>query len=1259
MVDTYVWSENRLSSKTNGAGNTTRFGYIDLGLVDEVTLPPRNEARDSLHPDAPTREVVIELDYQRPEASTYDSAVAELTAVTQDAAAAADEQRRREFGYDADGNLETITERSNQTGAPDRITRLTYYDPGLLRTIDGPLTDFNDVTSFGDQVGTYGGAHRTGQMRTVTDGRAKVSNFDYTPYGRTLEVINRDGHTQTMDYDERDNLVSSSDGEGHTTSFAYDANGNLAVERAPKGHSNTPLGSGSFETRYLYDAMDRAVRVTTPTETETLRAETTMDYFSDGTLAAERVATDSGQRVTDYAYHPNQLIKSLTEDAGSGDKAVTDYLYDDTGRLEQTTLPSNSSGVRPVAELSYTPASEVWRYATTASSDGQSQRSRVTTLSFSAHGETIEVRGPRSVAGRIQRQEQSYDNFGQLELRRQLLNDPAASGGERWLSHTYDYDLAGNLETLTQPNAHQGSLTTTYDYDVLNRLQEQSDPFDDRHVTRFTYSDEGLQEQRTEIRRESGTDTTLRTITSDYNDDDTLRTRIAVEGDAYLAQCNYQAGSPEASGFDANGNLLYSRTIKGTGTAGCGGVAPLSSKSFTYGNRDLATAVTQSIDDPTTTDQGDGSSDDTTRRQELSYRRDGLLARSAWNAGTPEEKVTTYDHSPGGLLEGVTDWRDRTSTFDYAPAGNLTETRFGGDVAQGALAYHSDGSLQSLRWSDSLGVPLRSHTGIDYDPGGLKTSESIDVLPAGEMTDPGGTASFDYDLLGRLTGWHNPFAEVPIGQEPSHAYGLDDAGNITREEVTGAAEDVTITQNYVQGRLSERRAQSDAGVATLTVDDYSVMGEEKQRTISLTPTGGPTTSETLTTDHDAQGHTASMTHSPSGGKPKVDFVYDADDRLMARTSDGRTKLFFYYFGDTSRVAEETSASGATKTLYCGDSAGRPLAEVKDDNWTWLLRDAEGSVATRLSDSGNVKSHSAYDPYGATNEAGSGIAVGERDPETELGYQSEAADAVTGNILVGPRQYDPTTQRFTTADVFIDAGSDLALAIDPLTGNRYLFAAANPVALDDDGHAPMCDGTSYCAPGPRESRDSRSRAAPPASAGYSAALAADHQAVAVVQELQQQVRSLTVSGTRTDLTTVAATPVSVRITSAQAEFVPVHTGGAGPIDAYYRYQARISYANIFVPYEGGAKFGFTASLRGTKGRTPLRQVPPEAPTSPTIRAANSGSAFFSGYIGPDIGRPEEIVFKIGATSGRGGGRGILLAQILNDALGTSTYALPLD
>ncbi len=56
-------------------------------------------------------------------------------------------------------------------------------------------------------------------------------------------------------------------------------------------------------------------------------------------------------------------------------------------------------------------------------------------------------------------------------------------------------------------------------------------------------------------------------------------------------------------------------------------------------------------------------------------------------------------------------------------------------------------------------------------------------------------------------------------------------------------------------------------------------------------------------------------------------------------------------------------------------------------------------------------------------------------------------------MLGPRLYDPSTARFSTADSFVAGGLDLGLALDPLTGNRYLFAGANPVAFFDDGHWP--------------------------------------------------------------------------------------------------------------------------------------------------------------------------------------------------------------
>lgn len=57
------------------------------------------------------------------------------------------------------------------------------------------------------------------------------------------------------------------------------------------------------------------------------------------------------------------------------------------------------------------------------------------------------------------------------------------------------------------------------------------------------------------------------------------------------------------------------------------------------------------------------------------------------------------------------------------------------------------------------------------------------------------------------------------------------------------------------------------------------------------------------------------------------------------------------------------------------------------------------------------------------------------------------------MLLGARIYDPTAARFTTPDTFVAAELDVAIGTDDLTGNRYLFAASNPVAYYEDGHAP--------------------------------------------------------------------------------------------------------------------------------------------------------------------------------------------------------------
>jgi RHS repeat-associated protein len=95
---------------------------------------------------------------------------------------------------------------------------------------------------------------------------------------------------------------------------------------------------------------------------------------------------------------------------------------------------------------------------------------------------------------------------------------------------------------------------------------------------------------------------------------------------------------------------------------------------------------------------------------------------------------------------------------------------------------------------------------------------------------------------------------------------------------------------------------------------------------------------------------------------------------------------------------------------------------------------------------------AWDPYGRPDKAGSS-APDNASKGSTFGFQGAATDRVSGSLVLGARQYDPKTARFTTPDYFVAAQLDLSLGADPLTGNRYLFAGANPASFYENGYWP--------------------------------------------------------------------------------------------------------------------------------------------------------------------------------------------------------------
>lgn len=1109
VVDGFSWLQNRLVAVSEGASAdataaTTSYAYNDLGLLTTVTEPAPNRAgTPGLPAGAATSPVASTLAYRfaapwripgctAPEPGSepvtkegFCEAVADLAQVR-----AADNygdgvRRVSDFAYGDDtGRLTAVHQRANGSGAPagaDRTTSFAYYDRGGLRSIDGPRADVSDVTTFGDPTKPVdGGYDRTGMPTRLTDAVGKTKTWAYTPYGKIAKLVDRDGAETTTVYDHRDNAVRVSDPAGHVTAYGYDANDQKTTETSPRGMATADIG-GDFTTAWAYDANGWVTQASGPGKNATApRVVTTTAWNDDGTKTSDTSAIGG---VTTYAYWPNRALKATTTPAGAGASAVSEYFYDLAGRVRLERAPvTNAAGDRPESETTYAPDGGV--VASTETSPVAGQKA-VTRSAYNAHGEVIETRGPRSEGGVEAATTSSYNTFGEAVASRRRLSAKS-------LDTFYGYDAAGNQTCQVQPtgsgggteaacngSATPGQLVSLYRYDALGQLVEQTtDPVNPGHTVAYEYSGEGQQTAR----RDLVNGDRVRTTTYAYNRDNTRQSMVVTDHASAktLATCNWAEGAAPTSGYDEDGNLAATRTVEGT--AGCGAGTLLRSQSFTWDDRGWLVATTQKVRSPQ-------SGAMVSRDQRFAHNPDGTPSSATHvvpvvdgTGAKTTEATTTYEkYSPGGRLEALTDWRGRVSTFSTFASGTPATTCVGrtgttgcaGGVAKAAFSYLGDGSPSELVWTAlaSTGAErrVRSHTDIAYDLAGLRTAETVQVEQPGGTT-AGGRGGFSYDLAERLTAWTSPFPEAGTTTAPATTYGLDDGGNIAVEEVRlGTTLRSRAESAYSAGRLSSRRTET-YGAASGTVIDtdgfsYDGLGQEKLRTTAHQEGALPATeSARRATTYNPAGHTTRADDQRvATDAVDVDYAYDTTDRLVARTETSATaaeRTLYFYWGTSGNLAEETDAAGATKVLYLVDddhealgqeSVTRPLTGGEVRAWSWLLADASGNVATHVDDSGAVVQQSAYDPYGKDDKAGSAKKAGATAPNSTLGFQSAMTDKVTGAVVLGPRQYDPTTSRFTTPDVFVASALDVELGADELTGNRYLFAAANPVAYYEDGH----------------------------------------------------------------------------------------------------------------------------------------------------------------------------------------------------------------
>ncbi|HEU5001150.1 MAG TPA: RHS repeat-associated core domain-containing protein [Actinomycetota bacterium] len=295
---------------------------------------------------------------------------------------------------------------------------------------------------------------------------------------------------------------------------------------------------------------------------------------------------------------------------------------------------------------------------------------------------------------------------------------------------------------------------------------------------------------------------------------------------------------------------------------------------------------------------------------------------------------------------------------------------------------------------------------------------------------PGGssgawTARFAYTPAGFLSTAQGPTDAAPV------AYLPDDAGN---DRSTPSS-----TLSYSGNRLTQTVS---VPTGTVTTYGYDHLGEQTTQT---------TGSSVTTTAYDAAGHPQKVT-SPDGSW--VAYAYDIAGRLVSRQDSSSPAELDFYGGSGSQLVEATGVSGTATAAYLLDSSGSPVAQQTTANgpgtWSSFVTDPHDNDAALVDTSGHVVAAYAYDVLGnlvsQTAASGSSSTWASR-----LKFQMAPEDPKLGVYTLGPRLLDPRVGRFTSADNWVASEGDLALQADPLTGNRYLYAGANPAGMIDNGY----------------------------------------------------------------------------------------------------------------------------------------------------------------------------------------------------------------
>ncbi|MDP3851849.1 MAG: RHS repeat-associated core domain-containing protein [Luteolibacter sp.] len=857
------------------------------------------------------------------------------------------------FGYSGGDKITSVTDGARTfsfgyTG-DTLITATDVENKAYTYTYDGEnrITELRDPDTRLITMNTYDAEGRVDTQKSMGD-NARLWKFYYTGFCN-IEEDPAGGQKKYL-FDDRGRSTGTIDALGNFEGRGYDGQDRIVAVVTPEAELSS----------YTFNADHNVV-----TETDPLNKVTTYTYNADKEV---ETVTDKRGKVTTYTYWPEHVPHTVTDPLGNqtvytytnkgllltstdGESKTTTYGYDTYGSVSKVTSHDST-------EVNYTnnPQGDVLTVTDaenrTTTKTWNKRRQLLTSTLQPIAGE------PTSVTTNV------YDNCGNLQsttdgkgntssyawnalARRITATLPTLPAGNN--VDTTSYDLRDWPTGLADSAGR--SVTTEYDdggratavLDALNRRRETTYDANGRvtatkdalnRITNYGWSDRGEKSLTTnpmlktvnEVYDENGnrkelTNRNGKTFTTVYDDANRPTSLTTPTGKATLMTYwnnglvkTIQEASGQTATMAYNGkNLLQTKSD------------PTGNISYTYDDSGLLETVTEGTSVITRTYDQRGRLKTYKLTQasviqyllQYDYDANGNLAKITY----PDGKEVSYTHNERNQLSTVTDWRNKTTTYNYDRLGRLV----GINHANGTITtMDRDNADQLKAVRSSFGGKLFSYINLGYDNAGQIINKFQAPLTNAAWQHPTFTGTYDND--NRLL--------TANGSAVVH----DADGNMTSGPISQSSGTVSLTYN-------SRNQLTSAGGITYT---YDAEGRRLTSTSS-----GNTTNYVV----DPGGALSRMLVKKAPDGTLIFYVYglgllyEVDESDQAKT---------YHFDQTGSTIVRTNDSGSVigRAFY---SAYGLIAKKEGDMNTSFLYNGEAGVSTEENGLLHMRAR-YYSPY---------------------------------------------------------------------------------------------------------------------------------------------------------------------------------------------------------------------------------------------------------------------------------------------------------